>query len=896
MEKEIIVAKSKSSTGKLQAPEMLRCEYAENPLGIDEARPRFSWTVGDTRRAAVQSAYQVIVSASADAAGKDKGDVWDSGRVESNRSYGVEYSGPTLKSRQRCFWKVRTWDADGKSSAWSDAATWEMGLMNRSDWTASWVGMKSDAVPVPAVYLRKSFSVTKPVDSARVYATALGAYYFYLNGQKVNDDFFAPGWTDYRKRVMYRTYDVTGFLSKGENAVGAILGSGWYMGPLSWSKKTNTFGDAPAKLLLQLEVRYKDGSTEHVVSDDTWKCSEGPIRSSDIYAGEVCDARLEMVGWDKTGFKDTAWKKADVFPDKGIALNAQVESPIRFVEELKPVAITEPSPGTFIFDLGQNMVGLARLKVRGPAGTEVRLRHAEILNPDGTIYTANLRKAEATDRYILSGKGAEEFSAHFTYHGFRYVEVTGCPGKPAKDAITGLVAHTALRPVSSFECSSDMVNKLFHNIYWGFRGNIYSVPTDCPQRDERLGWMGDAQVFGRTSTYLMDTAAFYAKWSRDISDAQSPDGAYTDVCPYPGSDILPPNGAPAWMDAGIVIPWTVYLCYGDTRILERQYDSMCRYLDFVTANNPDGIWANKRGNDYGDWVPAGVETDKTMLATLCYFYSAHLLSEISGVLNNAAGKDKYAGIAAKVRDAFNARYLKDGHYENATQTINAMVIEMSVVPSDTLKSVTDDLVKDIESRGWHLSTGFIGTKFLLLALSDTGHDDVARRLFLNRDYPSWGYMVEQGATTVWERWNSDKMGPDMNSRNHFAFGSVGEWMFRYLAGIDIAPDASGFDRLLVSPRPGEPGRGLSSLKASYDSIHGRIASEWKNDASVFLLNVVVPANVSAVVRIPASSIEDIAEAGKPLAKTEGVSGIKLQKGTVEFTVGSGSYKFKTVKR
>jgi alpha-L-rhamnosidase len=890
------VAKLKSSTGKLYAPQMLRCEYIENPIGIDEARPRFSWVVGDTRRAAVQSAYQVIVSTSIDAIAKDKGEIWDSGRVESNRSCGVEYSGPALKSRQRCFWKVRTWDADGKSSPWSDAAFWEMGLANRSDWTASWIGMKSDTSPVPAVYVRKGFSVNKAVTRARAYVTALGAYHFHLNGERVNEDLFAPGWTDYRKRVMYRTYDVTARLAKGDNAVGAILGTGWYMGALSWSKKTNTFGDPPAKLLLQLEIEYKDGSSERVVSDGSWKCSEGPIRSSDIYAGEFYDARLEMPGWDKGGFKNSAWKNVEIFPDKGIAVNAQMDPPIKFVEELKPIAVTEPVPGTFVFDLGQNMVGLARLKVKGPAGAEVRLRHAEILNPDGAIYTANLRKAEATDKYILSGKGNEEFVPNFTYHGFRYVEVTGYPGKPARDAITGLVAHTALRPVSSFDCSSEMANKLFHNIYWGFRGNIYSVPTDCPQRDERLGWMGDAQIFGRTAAYLMDTAAFFTKWVRDISDAQSPEGAYTDVCPYPGAEILPPNGAPAWMDAGVVVPWTVYLCYGDTRVLERQFDSMCRYVDFVTANNPDGIWANKRGNDYGDWVPAGVETDKTMLATLCYFYSAHLLSEISAVLGRTAGKDKYAKIADKVRGAFNAKYLKNGRYENATQTINAMVIEMGVVPNDAFKSVSDELVKDIEGRGCHLSTGFIGTKFLLPALCDTGHDDVARRLFLNRDYPSWGYMIEQGATTIWERWNSDKMGPEMNSRNHFAFGSVGEWMFRYLAGVDIAPDASGFDRILINPRPGAPDSELSSVKALFDSIHGRIACDWKNEPDVFKLNVIIPANTSAAVRLPASSIEDVTENGKPLGRTEGVSELKFEKGVVGFTLGSGSYKLKTVKR
>ncbi len=878
---------------KLSAPQRLRCEYIENPLGIEETRPRLSWQVNDPRRGAVQTAYQILVASSAEVLTRDHGDLWDSGKVVSDQNIHVEYAGAPLRSRQRCYWKVRTWDRDDNPSPWSEVHWWEMGLLSAGDWSAEWIGLRDETVPPPCVHLRKPFTLDKPVRRARLYATALGVYELHLNGTRVGDHILAPGWTNYRRRVMYQTYDVTDMLTTGENVIGAILGDGWYIGELGWRLQRNNFGDPPARLLLQLEVEFDDDSVQRIVSDGLWRgTTNGPIRYSGLYAGELYDARMEMPGWDRVGFADDGWQPVEVFADTGIARNAQMDPPIRITQELKPVSVSEPAPGVYVFDLGQNMVGFCRLRVSAPAGTTIQLRHAEVLNPDGTIYVDNLRKAKATDTYIARGGGAETFTPHFTYHGFRYVEVTGFPGKPDLDVITGLVVHSDAQPSASFLTSSEMVNQLYQNIVWGQRGNMHSVLTDCPQRDERLGWMGDAQIFVRTACTNMDMAALLTKFVRDMADSQLPNGAYADVSPYvSASGALPPAGAPAWMDAGVIVPWTVYQCYGDTRLLERHFDSMARYVDYLDVNNPSGLWVSRRGNDYGDWVPAESMTDKTMLATLYFFHSASLVAQTARVLGREEAARKYTAIANRVRRAFNVHYLKDGHYEKATQTINALALELGVVPPNARATVVRDLVDDIERRGWHLSTGFVGTRWLLPALSDNGYDDVAQRLLLNRDYPSWGYMIEKGATTIWERWNSDTMGPEMNSRNHFAFGSVGEWLFRYLAGIDTAPDGAGYRHIVIYPRPGQPGSELNYAKATYESINGPIVSEWRVTPGSFELNVQIPANTWATVYIPAASVTRVTESGRPLREAPGVSRVRTSKGRVVCEVGAGAYAF-----
>jgi alpha-L-rhamnosidase len=930
-------SRMKSSVASPASVVNLRCEYLTNPLGIEEAKPRLSWQMRDARRGARQTAYQILVASSAQLLAQDKGDLWNGKRVKSDESVHIEYAGKQLQSRLRCFWKVRVWDKDGAPTAWSETAWFELAFLSPSDWSAEWIGLRDETIPPPAVYVRKSFRIGQAsslslnqktdkqdacptIKRARIYATAQGVYELQLNGSRVGDHILAPGFTHARKRVLYQTFDVTAQLRAGENVVGAILGDGWCHGELMGGKRDH-FGEPPARFLAQLEIEFEDGTTQRIVTDASWKaCNKGAIRSSSIYHGEFYDARMKLTGWHQAGFNDRDWKPVEVFPDTGAVRTAQQDPPIRVTQELKPISVTEHKPGVFIFDMGQNMVGFCRLQARGAAGTKIQMRHAEVLNKDGSIYTENLRAAKATDTFILCGNGnVETFVPHFTYHGFRFVEVTmydkdggaGVPPvhpfkKPVETpappfSITGLVLHTDCPMSGSLETSSKLVNQLQSNIVWGQRGNMHSVLTDCPQRDERLGWMGDAQVFARTACFNMDMAAMLEKFSRDMRDSQSKEGSFTDISPVMGDFA---RGAPAWADAGVILPWIVYRCYNDRRLLERQYDAMKRQVDYVGDRNPIGIWATPRGNDYGDWVPAGSKTDKTAFATLNWFHCAKIVTAAAIALGRRDDAKKYGALVEKIRGAFNRLYLVNGHYLDATQTVNAMALRLGIVPEKNRAAVAKDLVADIKKRKWHLSTGFSGTQMLLPALSDAGYNDVAIRLLLNRDYPSWGYMIAKGATTIWELWNSDTEGPSMNSRNHFAFGAVGEWLFRYLAGIDLGSyernrvDDAGYKRILIHPRiptrstlHASRSNELNWVKASYESIHGRIGSEWKIEKNTLELKVEIPANTRATVVIPAASAKQITESGQPLAKAKGISRVRKTKDGVVCEVGAGSYEF-----
>ncbi len=877
------------------APRRLRCEYLVDPLGLGETSPRLFWQLSDPRRGARQSAYRVMVAGSPELLEAEDPDLWDSGKVRSGRSTHVEYEGAPLTSRQRCWWRVRTWDHEDSPSPWSDVAAWEMGLLERTDWVARWIGRDAELEGVAPTYLRKEFDVPGEVLRARLYATALGVYELHLNAERVGDHVFPPGWTDYGKRVMYQTYDVTDMLAPGTAALGAVVGDGWYCGRLGWSKEQSEERDErrPPRLMLQLEMECADGTVERLVTDGSWTWTAGPILSAGYYHGEHYDARREMPGWSRPGFPAQDWGPVQTFEDQGVELTAQQDPPIRVTNRLRPQETLEPSPGTYVYDMGQNMVGYCRLRVREEPGTEIRVRHAEVLDAEGSLYTENLRTAEATDLYTASGREEEPLVPHFTYHGFRYVELTGLSSALDHGLLQGLVLHTDCPRTGNLITSCEMVNKLFYNILWSQRGNMHSVLTDCPQRDERLGWLGDAQIFTPTACYNMDMAAMLTKFIRDITDEQTPEGAFPDVCPYVSAQgVLPPAGAPGWMDAGVTIPWTVWRFYGDRRILERNFESMAHYVDYLTENNPDGIWENRRGNDYGDWVPAGEQTDKTMFATLQYFRSARLVARIAQLLDRTEEAQKYRAVAERVQEAFNERYLtEDGTYRDATQTVDALALGFGIVPEEHRRAVADDLVANIERRDGHLSTGFSGTRWLLPVLCDTGHAELARSLLLNRDYPSWGYMVEQGATTIWERWNSDTEGPAMNSRNHFAFGSVGEWLYRYLAGIAPAEEGAGFEHVLVRPHPGEADGELSRVRATYESLYGTIEVTWEVGVDEFELMVQVPPNTRATVFIPAESVEQVSEGGRPLPRCEDVKRFEQEGDRVVCTIGAGRYSF-----
>ena len=895
-------------------PVHLKCEYRVDPLGIDERAPRLSWALQAEGRSQTQSAYRILVAASEEDLESEENLLWDSGRVESGRSVGVVYGGEALRSGSRCVWKVRAWDGAGNPSPYGGPAVFEMGLLEESDWEGAWIslgeGPSQDMDPPsgdeydelgngldPSPYLRKEFRLEGPVRRARLYATARGVYEPYVNGERVGEDVLAPGWTDYRKRVQYQTYDVTGLLAEGQNALGAILGDGWYAGFFGFDPKhRGAHYGSRAHLLAQLEVEYEDGTTQTVVSDGSWKSSTGPILYSDLLVGESFDARKEMVGWNEPGFDDSGWYPVGVEEVGETLLLAQPDEGVRVTEEVAAKAVTEPERGVYVFDMGQNIVGWVRLKVRGEAGTEVTLRHAEALNPDGTIYTTNLRFARATDRYVLRGGGEEVYEPRFTFHGFRYVEVTGYPGEPPLEAITGRVVHSATPSAGSFECSSPIVNKLQSNIVWGQRDNFLSIPTDCPQRDERLGWLGDAQIFVRTASFNMDVAAFFEKWMVDVEDAQSPEGAFPDVAPLFGdrSEAFLSRGAPAWGDAGVIVPWTIYKTYDDTRIVERHYEAMGRWMEYLRDANPDLLRRNKMGNNYGDWLsPKSAPTPKDLLATAYWAYDARLMAEMARAVGRPEDAKRYEDLFEGIKGAFNEAYVAlDGRIKGDTQTGYVVALHMDLLPEELRPAAADHLVTAIEREDWHLSTGFVGVGYLCPVLTETGHSDVAYRLLNNETYPSWGYTIRNGATTIWERWDgwTEENGfqsPNMNSFNHYSLGSVGEWLYRYVAGLDMDPQTAGYGRIVIRPRPGG---GLTHAKAEYDSVRGKIVSAWSIEGDRFNLGVVIPSNTTATVYVPVEGGDELSEGGKPVEQAEGVEVLSTEEGEVVLSVGSGSYE------
>ncbi|MBW7988430.1 MAG: Bacterial alpha-L-rhamnosidase [Planctomycetes bacterium] len=879
----------------------LRCEYRVNPLGIDIVKPRLSWIMESGQRGQKQIAYQILAADSEEKLRRNQGELWDSGKVESEQSNQVVYEGEPLKSRMRCYWKVRVWDKEGKASAWSEPAMWTVGLLSLSDWQAKWIGYdeelqktdnseKSDPnalVLPPPPYLRREFLVGRPVKRAVVYASALGLYELHINGKRIGQDYFAPGWTDYTTRVYYQSYEVTDLIKKGSNAIGAILADGWYAGYLGFGKKREHYGSKP-RLFVQLEIEYENGHIQKVVTDGTWKARYGPLLESDFLMGEIYDGRQEMPGWDTSRFDDSSWAAAAVTDNSegiGIVQSYPGET-VQKIMEIKPKELTEPEEGVYVFDMGQNFAGWVRLKVNGKAGTKVVLRFAEILNPDGSIYTENLREARCTDTYILKGTGKEFWEPQFTFHGFRYVEVTGYPGKPGLDAVTGVVVHSAIPIAGSFECSSPMVNQLYSNIVWSQRGNFIELPTDCPQRDERLGWTGDAQIFIRTATYNMDVSAFFTKWLVDLEDAQSAEGGFPDVAPR---KVAMGDGTAAWGDAGVVCPWTIYEVYGDKRVLERHYESMKKWIGYLKKNSKDLL---RPAKGYGDWVSIASDTPKDVIATAYFAYSTHLVSKAAAVLGKDEDAEKYEELFEQIKSAFNKAYVsEDGRIKGETQTCYLLGLYFDLLPEDKREPATQNLIEAIRKKDWHLSTGFVGLSYLVPTLAETGHLDIAYRLLNNDTFPSWGYSIKNGATTIWERWDgwTEEKGfqtPGMNSFNHYAFGSIGRWLFGSVAGIDT--DGPGYKRIIIQPRPGG---GLDYAKASYKSINGTIVSGWKIKGDKFTLNVTIPANTTATVYVPAGDIESVTEGGKPVAKAGSVSLLRMENDSAVFAVGSGHYRF-----
>ena len=745
------------------------------------------------------------------------------------------------------------------------------------------------ATPSTLPYLRKSFTLAKPIRQATLYATALGLYELHLNGSRVGDHILAPDWTDYSKRLRYQAVDVTAQLAVGANVLGAQVANGWYSGHIG-NGGYQFWGATPA-CLLQLEVTYTDGSSERIVSDGSWKMQVSPIVSSDFMQGENYDATREVAGWAAAGLDDSAWSQVLLRLEPAHVLNGQVMEPVRELLEISPKSLAQPAPGKWTYDLGQNMVGVVRLKITAAAGTRLTLRHAEMLNPDGTVYTANLRGAPSIDTYICKGGGEELWQPKFTFHGFRYVELSGVAGTPPLDAVTGIVFGSDNAHTGDFTCSNGFINQLHSNIQWGQRGNYLSVPTDCPQRDERLGWMGDAEVFVRTATYNSDIAAFFTKWLTDVTDAQIADGRFTDVSPNTGMS----SGAPAWGDAGVICPWTIYQAYGDLRLLEKCYPSMVKWVDWCTSQSVNSIRSGNRGSDYGDWLSINADTNKELIGTAYYAYSTGLLAKAAAALGKTADAATYAALFQTIKSAFINQYVTPttGAITGNTQCAYAMALKFDLLP-EALRPVAAQLLEnDIIAKGDHLSTGFVCVSYLLPALTAAGKTDTAYRLLLQDTFPSWLFSVKLGATTIWERWDgwtpqNGFQDPGMNSFNHYSLGSCGEWLYATVAGIDHDPSAPAYQKINIHPQPGSQ---LTSASASLRSIHGTITTAWHQYPDGFSLHTTIPANTTAVVYVPAADAAAVQESGQPAATAPGVSFLRMEAGAALFAVGSGRYHF-----
>ncbi|MDP4209566.1 MAG: family 78 glycoside hydrolase catalytic domain [Bacteroidota bacterium] len=889
----LIVLCTPCAFGKIKVEKPVT-EYNANPIGIDIAKPRLSWQLISDVNNSLQTAYEIHAADSPELLKGNKKLLWNSGKVTSDQSVNIEYAGPALKSAQRVWWQVRVWDNKGNASAWSEPAYWEMGILSPTEWTAQWISRKEEKGSHPCQYFRKDFSPTKKISSARVYITSLGLYQLFLNGKKVSNDLFTPGWTSYNKRLQYQTYDVSALLGK-DNAIGVILGDGWYRGKIGWSSQDGYYGNKLA-LLFQLQIKYTDGTSETIASNNDWKVTTGPILASGIYDGETYDARLELPGWNQPGFKDNNWEMVEILQHSKDMLTAPQGVPVKAIQEIHPVKIITTPKGETVYDMGQNMVGWVRLNVRGNKGDKVILKFAEVLDKQGNFYTDNLRSAKSTDTYILKGNEEEVFEPHFTFHGFRFVKLEGFPGTPALNNITGVVIHSAMEPTGSFSCSNALINQLQHNIQWGQRGNFLDVPTDCPQRDERLGWTGDAQVFSMTAAYNFNVAPFFTKWTKDIAADQLPNGKVPHVIP----DVLKgEGGSTAWADVSIIIPWTVYRVYGDTRILETQYPSMKAWVDYMKNRAGDDYLWTEDGH-FGDWLAfastnsdyTGATTEKDLIATAYFEYSTKLLSKIARIIGRTQDADEYEKLAQKIKNAFIEEYVTPkGRLVSHTQTAYALALSFDLLPEQLKGKAAEYFANDVKKFG-HLTTGFVGTPLLCSTLSSIDRDDLAFMLLTRQQYPSWLYPVTQGATTIWERWDGQK--PDgtfqdvgMNSFNHYAYGAIGEWLYSHVSGINYDLAYPGYKHILFIPHVGG---GLTQATGDFTSMYGKITSSWKLENDVFTYEVSVPANTTATAVLPNATLKDVLINAVPAEKAL-KDAIKLDGNQLSVELGSGNYKF-----
>jgi alpha-L-rhamnosidase len=873
----------------------LLTENQTNPIGLDVQQPRFSWQLVSDQRNVSQTAYEIIVS-------NGKGTMWKSGKVMSDQSVHVPYGGTALQSGRKYTWEVRVWDNNGKPSPWSEPALFQTALLSPSDWKAKWIepGFAEDSINRPSPLFRKEFKAAKKIQSATAYITAHGMYEGYINGKRIGDFYLTPGWTSYNKRLQYQIYDITNLLSQGSNVIAMGLGSGWYRGYLAWAGNKNSYGRDIA-LLFQLYITYADGSKELIISDDSWKSTTGSITYAEIYNGEIIDARKQKTGWRTSGYDDTNWSGVKVSDYNKSNLIATINEPVKKHETFSPLKIFTTPKGEKIIDFGQNLVGWVMIKAKGNAGDTITISHAEVLDKYGNFYTDNLRAAKEQAKYILRGEGEEFFEPHFTFFGFRYIKVDGYQGELKPENFTAVALYSDMKPTGTFTSSNPLINQLQHNIQWGQRGNFLDVPTDCPQRDERLGWTGDAQAFSRTASFNFGVNNFFAKWLRDVEADQQPGGSVPFVIP----NVLGPGAGAAtgWADVATIIPWNMYLAYGDKRILENQYNSMKAWVGYMEKASKNYLW--NTGFHFGDWLfyrpfddndGRSAVTDKYMIAQCFFANSVQIMINSSKVLGKNDDVAKYTELIKNLKEAFVKEYLTpNGRLVSGTQTAYVLALNFDMLPENLREQAVNKLVENIKSYNNHLTTGFLGTPYLCHVLSRFGKTDVGFTLLMQETYPSWLYPVKMGATTIWERWNGIR--PDstfepasMNSFNHYAYGAIGDWMYRVVAGLDTYEDGPGYKHIKIQPHIGG---GLTNASASLQTYYGKASSGWKIEGNKIILDVEIPANTKATVLVPVGNADLVKENGMPLSKDIEVT--RDENGYIGLKIGSGKYHFEIPK-
>jgi len=865
------------------APIDLRCEYRAGPIDVESPKPRLSWVLQSGIRAQRQTAYRILVAGSRELLEAGDGDLWNSGWIESDRSAHITYDGSELRSRQRCFWKVRVRDRDGVMSDWSTAASWEMGILGPGEWKAEWIAYDCPSAPL----LRKEFTVEKEVRDARAYICGLGYFELSVNGKRIGESVLDPGQTDYEERAFYVVHDVTGALRPGANAVGVMLGDGWY-NQTAVDEPKYGWGDVvygKPRMIFQLHVVYSDGTEALVVSDESWKRSPGPVLSNNVYAGEVYDARLELPGWDTPGWDDAGWGPVSLADPPGGVLVSQKLPPVRRMETLKPVGLANPRPGVYVFDMGHNFAGWTRLIIEAERGTTVQLRSAETVFEDGMIDPASTGVGAIhviqTERYTCRGGGVEVWEPRFTYHGFRYVEMTGFPGEPALDNLEGIVVHTAVDRIGSFESSDDMLNRIHETAVRTLTSNLHSVPTDCPAR-EKCGWLGDAHVFAEMSIYNFDMPLFWSKFIRDIeTNRRSRGGIVEDIAPGRRQE---PGTHPDWGSAFIQLPWYLYLYYGDTAVLREHYRGMGEFMDHLQGLAKGHIIHE----GYGDWCPPGgarpTATPVALTSTAYFHFDAAIMAEVARILGKAEDSERYRALAAAIGEAFNDTFYDPTEKTYGSQTADCFSLYLGLVPEGDGEAVARSLADDVVlEHGGHHSTGVTGSLHLFHELGKFGYGDVAHGILQNTDYPSIGYLFSLGATTLWESW-----GKRGGSLNHPMQGGFDVWFYNGIGGINPDPSRPGFRHTVFRfPVTG----GMESADVGYRSLSGPIRSSWRSEGDHFHWDIAIPANTTATVYFPVSDSGSVMEGGIAALEAEGVRLIGSEGGETALALESGSYEF-----